>query len=104
MFLCQWSLDIVFGRQKQALDIIKQWGAEKMRNSNFMLSTNNRVYVGYIGDSAAHIIDEYVFENLDDFEKALQDMGKQEFKRFSEEIAPLIVPGTQKWKIYRIVA
>ena len=104
MFLCQWSLDIVFGKQKQALDIIKQWGAEKMRSSNFSRSTDNRVYVGYIGDSAAHIVDEYVFEKLDDFEKALQDMGKVEFKRFSEEIAPLIVPGTQKWKIYRIIA
>jgi len=64
MFLCQWSLDIVFGKQKQALDIIKQWGAEKMKLSYFNRSANNRVFVGFIGDSAAHIVDEYVFENL----------------------------------------
>lgn len=104
MFLCQWSLDIVFGKQKQALDIIKEWGAEKMRSSNFRVSTGGRVYVGYVGETAAHIVDEYVFEKLDDFEKALADMGKPEFKKFAEAIAPLIVPATQKWNIYRIIA
>ena len=103
MFLCRWELDIVFGKRKDALDIIKAWGAEKMRSSRFNLSSQNRVYVGYIGESAAHVVDEYVFQNLDDFEKAHSDMGKPEFKKFPVEIAPLLVPGTQKWNIYRIM-
>lgn len=103
MFLCQWSLDVVFGKQKDALNIIKAWGAEKMRSSEFKRSTGNRVYVGYIGESAAHIVDEYVFENLGDYQLALADMGKPEFKQFAEAIAPLVVPATQKWNIYRIL-
>jgi hypothetical protein len=104
MFLCQWELDIVFGKQKQALDTIKAWGEEKMRSSNFSRSSGGRVYVGYIGTSAAHIVDEYVFEKLDDFEKALADMAKPEFKKFAEAMAPLIVSGTQKWTIWKILA
>jgi hypothetical protein len=32
MYICQWSLEIVFGKQKQALDIMKEWGAEKFRS------------------------------------------------------------------------
>ncbi|MBZ0201788.1 MAG: hypothetical protein IT281_03535 [Ignavibacteria bacterium] len=103
MFLCQWSLDIVFGKQKQALDIIRNWGAEKMKSSAFSRSTANRVYVGFVGTSAAHIVDEYVFENLDDFEKALSDMGKPQFRQFAEAISSLIVPGTQKWNIFKIL-
>lgn len=103
MFLCQWELDIIFGKQKQALEIINAWGEQKLESSFFSRSTNGRVYVGYIGASAAHIVDEYVFERLDDFEKALADMGKPEFKQFAEAIAPLIVPGTQKWTVYKIV-
>ena len=35
MYICQWSLEIVFGKQKQALDIMKEWGAEKFRSSRF---------------------------------------------------------------------
>jgi hypothetical protein len=103
MFLCQWSLDIQFGKQKEALDIIKAWGEDKMKFSGFNKSKNGRVYVGYIGDSAAHIVDEYVFESLDDFEKALADMGKAEFQKHAQALASCIIPGTQKWNIFRIV-
>ncbi len=102
MFLCQWSLDIVFGKQAEALKIIKQWGAEKMRSSGFSKSTANRIYTGYIGDSAAHIVDEYVFEKLDDFESALADMGQPQFKTFAEQISTIIIPGSQKWRIFKI--
>lgn len=66
-------------------------------------STGNRVYSGYVGDSAAHIVDEYVFESFEDFEKALADMGKQEFKKFPEAIAPYIVSGSRNWKVYKII-
>ena len=103
MFLCQWSLDIVFGKQKQALKIIKKWSAEKMRSSNFRKSTGNRVFSGYVVDSAAHIVDEYVFESLEDFQIALADVGKQEFKKFTESIAPYIVSGSQKWMVHKMI-
>ena len=104
MFVIQWSLDIVFGKQKDALEIIKKWGAEKFRSSNFKKSRDSRVMTGFIGESGAHIVDEYVFDNLDDFEKALADMGQPQFQEFSKAIAPFIVPGTQKWTVYKIVS
>ncbi len=103
MFLCQWSLDIVFGKQGEALKIIKAWGAEKMKSSGFAKSTNNRVYTGYIGKTPAHIVDEYVFNSLDDFEKAITDMAQPQFKRFAEQISTIIIPGSQKWLIYKII-
>lgn len=104
MFLCQWSLDIAYGKQKQALDIIKAWGEEKMRSSGFNKSRNGRIYVGFIGESAAHIVDEYVFDSLDDFEKAIAEMSQTVFQYHSKSLAPYIIPGTQKWKIYKIVS
>ncbi len=102
MYSCQWNLKIVFGKQKQALDIMKEWGAEKFRSSNFKVSTN-RVFTGFVGESASHVVDEYIFENLADFEKALADMSQPQFKPFAEAIAPYVVPGSQEWKIYRIL-
>ena len=102
MFLCQWSLDIQYGKQKQALDIIKAWGEEKMRSSGFKKSKSGRVYVGFIGESAAHVVDEYVFDSLDEFEKALADMGQPQFQQHSKALAECIIPGSQKWKIFKI--
>ncbi|MBK9570729.1 MAG: hypothetical protein IPO53_13010 [Chitinophagaceae bacterium] len=102
MYICQWSLQIVFGKQKQALDIMKEWGAEKFRSSRFSKS-KSRVCVGHIGESPSLVIDEYEFENLDDFTMALGEMGQPQFKQYSEAMAPLIIPGTQKWKVFRVV-
>lgn len=101
-FVCQWSLEIIYGKQKDALDIMKKWGAEKFKTSNFKLS-QNRMMNGYVGESPSLIIDEYIFESLDDFEKALADMSQPQFRQFSEAISSFIVPGSQKWTIYKII-
>lgn len=103
MFICQWSLEIVFGKQKQALDIIRDWGAEKFRSSHFKKS-KNRVYVGHIGASPSLIFDEYEFETLEDFVTALGEMGQPQFKQYSDAIAALIIPGSQQWKVFRVVS
>lgn len=103
MFLCQWSLDVQFGKLGEALQIIKEWGSEKMRSSGFSTSTSGRIYTGYIGESAAHIVDEYVFNSLDEFENALADMAKPQFKQYAERLAKVIIPGSQKWNIFKIV-
>lgn len=103
MYICQWSLEIVFGKQKQALDIMKEWGAEKFMSSRFAKS-KNRVFVGHIGESPSLIIDEYEFEDLADFTVALTEMGQPQFKKYADAIAAFIVPGTQKWKVFRTIS
>ena len=101
-YVCQWTLEIVYGKQKQALDIIKKWGEEKFRSSHFKVS-KSRVMNGYIGASPSLIIDEYIFDSMDDFEKALADMSNPQFKQYSDLLAPFIIPGSQKWTIYKLI-
>ncbi len=48
-------------------------------------------------------MDEYEFESLADFEAALAGMGGAQFKRHSDALAPLIVPGSQRWVVYRVL-
>lgn len=103
MFLCQWSLDVQFGKLGEALEIIKEWGVEKKKSSGFSKSTGGVIYTGYIGESAAHIVDEYVFSSLDEFENALADMAQHQFKQYAERLAKVIIPGSQKWSIFKIV-
>jgi hypothetical protein len=33
MLVCQWHLDIVFGKQAEAVRIMRAWGAEKFASS-----------------------------------------------------------------------
>lgn len=101
-FICQWSLEIVFGKQKPAVEIMKKWAEEKFRSSNFKVS-KSRMMNGYIGKSASLIIDEYEFDSLGDFEKALSDMSQPQFKQFSDALALYVVPGSQKWTIYKLI-
>ncbi len=103
MYLCQWHLEIPYGKQKQVVEIMNAWGAEKLRSSEFKRVKSTRLLVGHIGDTASHIIDEYLFESLADFEAALAGMSQPQFKEHSDALAPFIIPGTQKWMVYRVI-
>lgn len=103
MVVCQWHLDVPFGKQGEALAVIRDWGREKVASSGFRKASGLRVMVGHVGLSASHIIDEYCFETLADFETALAEMGAERFRRHAERLAPLIVPGSQRWTILRVV-
>ena len=104
MYVCQWHLDIVYGRQREALEVMSAWGKEKFASSEFKRAKSARVMVGHVGESASHVVDEYVFETLADFETALQGMGAEQFRRHSDALAPFVVPGSQHWKVFRVVA
>lgn len=59
MLVCQWHLDIPYGKQAEALAVMRAWGAEKFASS--------------------------------------------EFRRHSDALAPLGVPGSQHWIVYRVL-
>lgn len=101
-FVCVWSIEIIFGKQKQAVEIMKNWREEKFRSSNFKVS-KARIMNGFIGDSPSHILDEYIFESMEDFEKAIADMAQPQFREFPEALAPFVVPASQKWTVYKML-
>jgi hypothetical protein len=103
MYVCQWHLDIPFGTQGDAVKIMKAWGAEKFKSSEFRRAKSSRLLVGHVGSSASHIIDEYLFESLSDFEAALLGMSAPQFKAHADALKPFIVPGSQRWEILRVL-
>ena len=103
MFVCQWHLDVPFGKRGEAIRIMTAWGKDKLAHSGFRKVKGTRVLVGEIGDSPSHIVDEYVFETLADFEAALADMGAERFRGHAEALAPYVVPGTQHWRVLRVL-
>lgn len=103
MLICQWHLDIVYGKQAAALEAMRAWGTEKFTSSEFRRATGARLLAGLIGPSASHIVDEYSFDSLADFEAALAGMSAPQFKRHSDALAPYVVPGSQHWVVYRVL-
>ena len=75
MYVCQWHLDIPYGKQGEALAVMRAWGAEKFASSEFRRARGARLLSGVLGPSASHIVDEYQFETLADFEAALAGMS-----------------------------
>jgi hypothetical protein len=103
MLICQWHLDIVYGKQAEALRVMRAWGAEKFASSEFRRARGARLLAGLVGASASHLIDEYTFESLADFESALSGMAAPQFKPHSDALGPFIVPGSQHWVVYRLL-
>jgi hypothetical protein len=103
MLVCQWHLDIVYGKQAEAVRIMRAWGAEKFASSEFRRARGARLLAGLVGPSASHVVDEYAFESLVDFEAALAGMAAPQFRAHSDALAPFIVPGSQHWIVYRVL-
>jgi hypothetical protein len=103
MLVCQWHLDLVYGKQAEALRVMEAWGKEKFASSEFRRASGARMMVGLVGVSASHVVDEYYFESMADFEAALRGMSGEQFRKHSDALAPYIVPGSQHWEILRVV-
>jgi hypothetical protein len=103
VLVCQWHLDIVYGKQAEAIRVMRSWGAEKFASSEFRRARGTRLLAGLVGASASHLIDEYWFDSMADFEAALAGMAGPQFRAHSDALAPLIVPGSQHWVIHRVL-
>jgi hypothetical protein len=103
MIICQWHLDIAYGKQAEAVGVMRAWGVEKFASSEFRRARGARLLAGFVGASASHLVDEYTFDSLADYEAALAGMGGPQFRRHSEALAPYIVPGSQHWVVYRVL-
>jgi hypothetical protein len=103
MLICQWHLDVPYGKLGEAVAVMQAWGAEKFSSSEFRRARGARLLCGVLGSSASHVVDEYQFESLADFEAALAGMSAPQFRRHSDALAPFIVPGSQHWVVYRVI-
>ncbi len=102
MYACQWHIEVPFGKQKEALDIMKRWDSEMSKASDLPKMISTRRTVGHIGESPSHIVNEYVVDNLADWETMMQSVNTGRWQKYSDEMANYIVPGSQHWTVYRV--
>ncbi len=102
MYLCQWHIDVPFGKQQEALDIMAKWNKAMAEDRKDFPLVSARTLVGHMGVSASHIINEVVVKSLAEWEAGMNVVDTGRFKGFAEEIAKFIAPGSQHWLVYRI--
>ena len=102
MFVCQWHIDVPFGKQKEVLEVMRRWDDDMNKAGDVPKAMNQRLLVGHIGVSPSHIINEYQVSSLADWENMLKAVATGRWQKYSDEIAKYIVPGSQHWLVYRV--
>ena len=59
MYVCQWNLETPFGKQSEALAVMKKCGQDKFAHSDFGRAKGGRVMVGHVGVTPSAIVDEF---------------------------------------------
>jgi len=102
MHVCQWHIDVPFGKQQDVPEIMTKWNRAMAEDQKDFPLVAGRTLVGHIGASASHIINEAVTKSLADWEAEMNVVNTGRFKGFADEIAKYIVPGSQHWVVYRV--
>ena len=103
MYICQWHIDVPYGKQGDAVEIMRAWSKDMFVSSGFRRARSNRIMVGHVGKSASHVVVEFEMESLAEWEDGLSEMAGPVFRAHSDRLAPLIVAGSQRWEIYRVM-
>jgi hypothetical protein len=97
--VAQFSFDVPFGKKADILALMTKWRSFAQE----LGFPKGRVLVGSIGAPESRILEEYRFESLAALEAVWTKLNHPRMAEFQQAMAPLVVPGSNRWEIYRIV-
>jgi hypothetical protein len=97
--IAQFSFDVPFGKKPEVLAITKKWQAFAQE----LGFPKGRMLVGSIGVPESRHVEQYRFENLTELEAVWAKLNNPRMAEFQKDMAPLVVPGSHRWEIYRII-
>jgi len=101
-YICRWSFNAPFGKRGKALELAKEWEKQVAKTVKFP-NVRTRSYVGHIGASESLVVIDSEFRSLKEFEEGQKKLSHPKQDAWAKRIAPYIVPGTQKWEVFRTV-
>jgi hypothetical protein len=103
MYVARWSLTARFGHTDAVLALIRKWEIDVGQRVGWRPGST-RIAVGAIGPVDTSIEFEVRVDNIADLESAWADMEAIPYhKAYSKELEPLVVSGTTRWSVYRLV-
>ena len=103
MFVARWCVDVRFGCKDEFLKMFKKWQVEVGSKIGWT-QRQSRLLTGSIGAPESRFEHEVEVESLAALESAWAQLPDQPFhKQFGKELEPLIVSGSNRWEVFRVV-
>jgi hypothetical protein len=104
MMIARWSIDAKFGHKQAVIDLMKRWMAEIAPEVGFT-PDKMRLLTGSIGALESTLQAEHQIDDLNELNQKWEKLAKIEaHKRWSKDLEPYVVSGTNRWEIYRILS
>ena len=96
--IARFSFDVPFGKKPELLKLNKKWDPL----SKELGFPAPEVLIGSIGAPESRIEINHRFESLAALEKAWSKLGDPRMVDYQREMAPLVVPGSHRWEVFRV--
>lgn len=103
MIIARWHIDARFGHKQAVIDSLKTW-CDSIGSQIGWTPDMMRIATGSIGAREATVELEVEQEDLIDLNEAWVKLGTiAAHAAWSKELEPLIVSGSTRWEVYRVV-
>ena len=103
MMVARWSIDAKFGYKQDVIDLMQRWLREIGPQAGFS-ADKTRLVTGSIGALEATIQSEHQVGDLGELTKGWEKLATiAAHKQWSKDLEPLVVSGTSRWEIFRVV-
>ena len=103
MMIAKWQLDARFGHKDEVIGLLKKW--DDQFGSKLGWTANKvRMTTGAIGVAESRVVSEVEVKDLAELNEAFEKLktlpGHAEW---GKQLEPLIVSGSNRWEIFRVV-
>jgi hypothetical protein len=103
MMIARWSIDARFGHKQQVIALMQRWLSEIAPQIGFS-ADRTRLLTGSVGALESTVQTEHQIRDLtelDEIWKALADIPAHQ--QWGRELEPLVVSGTNRWEVFRVL-
>ncbi len=101
MYVARWQFTARFGHKEECLRVLRKWNVDVAQRVGWR---SLRATSGSIGGPDAQIELEVQLDNIEDLEAAWRDMAAVPYHaEYQRQLAELIVSGSDRWTIHRLV-
>ena len=103
MMLARWQFQARFGHKNEAIKLLKEWNHEIGAQTDVDV-TRSRILTGSVGASEALVEMETEIAGLDDLQKFFDKIGSISMHQdWGKKMSEVVVSGSTRWEVFRIV-